>query len=161
MRVTRRAPRCARCVNPDPAAWRRCPACADTWQLSRTPCARCNLDQRTRALLSGPADTIDPDLVPFHRVLLGVERPDAALRWLANATVQPILAELGGLTRPLAHDVLDALPASHTLDRASGMTTSQQRTRKMNIADNEAARMGTRWEHQDQTGPTSIGIRRH
>jgi hypothetical protein len=113
---TRHAPLCARCVNPDPAAWRRCPACEDTWQLSRTPCARCTLDQRARALLGGPDGTIAPGLMPFHRVLVGVERPDAALRWLANPTVQAILAELGGLTRPLTHDVLDALPASHTLD---------------------------------------------
>lgn len=57
------APLCARCVNPDPKFWGRCPVCETTWQLGPQPCQRCALDQRVRDLLGGGRDTVRDGLV--------------------------------------------------------------------------------------------------
>ena len=44
-------PLCARCLNPDPAFWKRCASCQQTWQLSTAECTRCSLDRRLKQLL--------------------------------------------------------------------------------------------------------------
>jgi hypothetical protein len=113
---TLEAPLCARCVNPDPGFWSRCPACHQTWQLSNRPCQRCALEERSRGLLAGPSGAVPDDLAPLHQALRTVERPDSALSWLAIPTVTDLLATLGGdERRPLTHGLLDELPTSGTL----------------------------------------------
>jgi len=112
---TLRAPLCARCLNPDPDFWGRCPTCKTTWQLSTRPCLRCAVDKRTRNLLGGDNGTIRADLMPLHHALIQVERPDGAMGWLGRPKVSALLAELGADDRPLTHELLDELPADKTL----------------------------------------------
>jgi hypothetical protein len=112
---TRQAPLCARCLNPDPAFWGRCPVCKTTWQLSTCPCQRCALNQKIWDLLGGHAGQIRADLVPFQQALAGVERPGEAAAWLSRPKVREILTGLAADRRPLTHQVLDELPASKTL----------------------------------------------
>lgn len=109
------APLCARCVNPDPRFWGRCPVCETTWQLGPQPCQRCALDQRVRDLLGGGRETPRDGLVAFHRALVAVERPDSALAWLARPKVRSLLEQIGQDTRPVTHELLDELPAGKTL----------------------------------------------
>ena len=45
---TLKEPLCARCLNPDPAFWKRCASCQETWQLSAAECTRCCLDRRLK-----------------------------------------------------------------------------------------------------------------
>lgn len=111
---TRDAPLCARCVNPDPQFWDRCPICKTTWQLGTQPCQRCALDQRARSLL-GAGGAVRNDLVPFYEALVAVERPDSALAWLARPKVHDLLERLGRDARPLTHELLDELPSGKTL----------------------------------------------
>jgi len=59
------APLCAKCTNPDPDFWGRCPVCRTTWQLSARPCQRCALDQQVRDLLGGDTGTIRQDLAHY------------------------------------------------------------------------------------------------
>jgi hypothetical protein len=109
------APLCARCVNPDPQFWGRCPVCETTWQLGPQPCQRCALDQRVRDLLGGGCQTPRDGLTAFHRALVAVERPDSALAWLARPKVRSLLEQIGQDTRPVTHELLDELPAGKTL----------------------------------------------
>jgi len=113
---TRAAPLCARCVNPDPAFWARCPTCQATWQLSPRPCQRCVLDQRVRDLLGDTDGRVRPDLAPLQQALAGVERPHTALTWLSRRAVRTILAQISRDHRPLTHETLDELPAGKTLE---------------------------------------------
>ncbi|MFI8895565.1 hypothetical protein [Streptomyces paradoxus] len=56
-------PLCAKCTNPDPDFWGRCPVCTITWQLSTRPCQRCVLDQQVCDLLgdaTGPSAPNSP-----------------------------------------------------------------------------------------------------
>ncbi len=112
---TRQEPLCARCLNPDPGFWGRCPACKKTWQLGPRPCQRCVLDQKIRSLLGDRAGAVRPDLAPLHQALSSVERPDTALVWMARPKVRELLSELGSQTRPLTNEILDELPADKTL----------------------------------------------
>lgn len=112
---TRQAPLCARCLNPDPQFWDRCPTCRTTWQLSPRPCQRCALDRRVRDLLGDGTGQVRADLAVLHQTLAGVDRPDTALAWLARPAVRAILTQVGRDHRPLTHDVLDELPAGKTL----------------------------------------------
>ena len=112
---TRQEPLCARCLNPDPGFWGRCPACKNTWQLSPGPCQRCVLDQKIRGLLGDRAGAVRPDLAPLHQALSSVERPDTALAWMARPKVRALLTGLGGEDRRLTHEILDELPAGKTL----------------------------------------------
>src|SRR5260370_28404760 len=85
---------CARCVNPDPGFWGRCPACEVTWQLSPKPCLRCILLQKIRSLLGDHSGVVRPDLGPLRQALSSVERPDTALAWISRPIVQGLLTEL-------------------------------------------------------------------
>jgi hypothetical protein len=113
---TRAAPLCARCVNPDPAFWERCPTCQATWQLSPRPCQRCILDQRVRELLRDQTGRIRAELAPLQQALTGAERPHTALAWLSRPAVRTLLAESSRDHHPITHETLDALPAGKTLD---------------------------------------------
>jgi len=111
----RQEPLCARCLNPDPGFWGRCPTCKETWQLSPRPCQRCVLDQKIRGLLGDRVGAVRPGLAPLHQALSSVERPDTALVWMARPKVRELLSELGSQTRRLTNEVLDELPADKTL----------------------------------------------
>ncbi len=113
---TRQAPLCAKCLNPDPDFWDRCPACKTTWLLSPRPCQRCTLDQRIRGLIADEAGQIRAGLAPLHRALTGAERPDMAMAWLNRPKVREILSQIGCDSRPLTHEILDELPPGKTLD---------------------------------------------
>ncbi len=112
---TRQEPLCARCLNPDPGFWGRCPACKKTWQLSPRPCQRCVLDQKIRGLLGDRAGIVRPGLAPLRQALSSVERPDTALAWIARPKVRELLSQLGSQTRGPTHEILDDLPADKTL----------------------------------------------
>lgn len=101
---------CARCLNPDPTFWGRCPTCEMTWQLSPRPCQRWILDQKIRDLLGDQVGVVRPDLAPLHQALSGIERPDTALVWMARPKVRQLLTGLGGDIRRLTHEILDELP---------------------------------------------------
>jgi hypothetical protein len=113
---SRARPLCARCHNPDPAFWKRCRVCQQTWQLSTTPCKRCALSAKITYLLSGGTSTIRDGLAPLHQALMAVERPATVWHWLELPRVRSLLAALGHDHRPLTHEILDALPEGRTLD---------------------------------------------
>jgi hypothetical protein len=113
---TREQPLCARCLNPDPSFWDRCPICRDTWQLSpHRACHRCALAQRVDDILGGDGPA-KAGLAALRQALIGVPRPVTAMAWLSRPAVTRLLTEIAGDRRQLAHDVLDELPASKTLD---------------------------------------------
>jgi hypothetical protein len=66
-------------------------------------------------VLANPDGVVRPDLVPLHRALTGVERPDTALVWMSRPKVAALLSGLGGQDRPLTHELLDEFPADKTL----------------------------------------------
>ncbi|MEV1177559.1 hypothetical protein [Nonomuraea sp. NPDC049784] len=109
-------PLCARCLNPDPDFWDRCPTCKTTWVLSPRPCQRCVLGQDIRTLLADESGRIGADLAPLERALTEVERPDVAMGWLRRPQVRELLAGIGRDSRTITHDTLDELPPSKTLD---------------------------------------------
>ena len=113
---TRQAPLCAKCLNPDPDFWDRCPACKATWLLSPRPCQRCTLDQRVRALIGDEGGRIRADLAPLHLALVEAERPDMVMAWLNRPKVREILSRIGRDSRPLTYEILDELPPGKTLD---------------------------------------------
>ncbi len=121
---TRQEPLCARCLNPDPAFWGRCPACKNTWQLSPGSCQRCVLDQKIRGLLGDQNGAIRPDLAPLHQALSSVERPGTALAWMARPKVRALLTGLGGEDRRLTHEILDEFPADKTLAHLRSVLTA-------------------------------------
>ncbi len=108
-------PLCAKCTNPDPDFWGRCPVCQTTWQLSPRTCQRCVLDQRIRGLLGNDTGTIAPELVPFHEALTSAERPDVALAWISRPKVQDLLERIGRDERRVTDDILDDLPSGKVL----------------------------------------------
>jgi hypothetical protein len=112
---TRREPLCARCVNPDPASWKRCPACKKTWQLSTRTCQRCLVAENVRGLLGGKDDTVRPALVPLYEALAGAEHPDSALVWINRPRTRELLGKIAAEDRDLTHEVLDELPAGKAL----------------------------------------------
>ncbi|MEF9908144.1 site-specific integrase [Streptomyces sp. P9-A2] len=109
------APLCAKCTNPDPDFWGRCPVCRTTWQLSTRPCQRCTLDQLVRDLLGGNTGTVRQDLVPLYEALSGAERPTSTMFWLSGSKVSILLQQIGRDERPVTHETLDELPASKVL----------------------------------------------
>lgn len=131
-------PLCARCVNPDPEFWGRCPSCTNTWQLTTRPCQRCTLAHRVHELL-GDA----PALEALRRALIDVDRPDSALRWLSQPHVGDVLGEVARGQRELSHEQLDDLPAGPALAhlRAVLIATAALPERDDRLADLE------RWVH--------------
>jgi hypothetical protein len=113
---TRAAPLCARCCNPDPGFWNRCPVCEQTWQLGTSACQRCSLSRSITDLLSGGTGRVSPGLAALHHALTVVERPATVQDWLSRGPqVRTLLSDLGSDQRPLTHEVLDELPAGKTV----------------------------------------------
>ncbi|MFB7501705.1 hypothetical protein ACFC09_44875 [Streptomyces sp. NPDC056161] len=108
-------PLCAKCTNPDPDFWGRCPVCTTTWQLSTRPCQRCVLDQQVRDLLGGSDGAIRPELAAFHDALASAERPDVAFAWVSRSKARDLLERIGRDERPITHEVLDELPPGKVL----------------------------------------------
>jgi hypothetical protein len=108
-------PLCARCVNPDPVFWDRCPECRETWVLSLRPCQRCVLGQHVRQLLENETGEIRPDLAPLLKALTEAERPDNAIAWLRQPRVREILSAIGRQSRAVTHEALDEMPPGKTL----------------------------------------------
>ncbi|MFI5772835.1 site-specific integrase [Streptomyces sp. NPDC051658] len=109
------APLCAKCTNPDPEFWGRCPVCTITWQLSTRPCQRCVLNQQVRDLLGDATGVIRPELSPFHEALTSSERPDVAFAWVSRSKARDLLERIGRDERPVTHEVLDELPGGKVL----------------------------------------------
>jgi hypothetical protein len=109
------APLCAKCTNPDPDFWGRCPVCTTTWQLSPHPCQRCVLDQQVRDLLGDATGAIRPELGLFHEALMSAERPDVAVAWVSRSKARDLLERIGRDERPVTHEVLDELPPGKVL----------------------------------------------
>jgi hypothetical protein len=112
---TRREPLCARCVNPDPGFWGRCPSCEQTWQLSTRPCQRCLLAEKVRDILGGKDGGVRPALAPLYQAMAGAERPDSALAWIARPGTRALLEKIGGGDSGLTHEALDELPSGKAL----------------------------------------------
>ena len=113
-------PLCAPCLNPDPAFWKRCGTCGETWQMSTAECTRCRLDRRLLKLLTPPHRTIPPELDKLREGLVRAGRPDHMMDWLNNPGVCPVLqavAARGATT----HESLDALPPGGTRDHVRTM----------------------------------------
>jgi hypothetical protein len=117
---TLREPLCARCLNPDPAFWKRCASCRETWQLSEAECTRCSLDRRLRQFLAPPGGTAAPELDRLREALVRVGRPDLMADWLSNPAVRRTL-QAAAARRAVTHEELDALPPGQTLDHVRSM----------------------------------------
>lgn len=117
---TLREPLCARCLNPDPAFWKRCATCRETWQMSAAECTRCRLDRRLRRLLARPDGTAAAELDRLREALVRVDRPDHMMDWLNNRGVGRVLEAVAACS-PVTHEALDALPAGGTLDHVRSM----------------------------------------
>ena len=114
---TRKAPLCAKCLNPDPDFWERCPICKTTWQTSvHRPCHRCTLTQRADEVFAGPDGSVRRELAPLHAALTSIDRPVTAVAWLSRPVVARLMKEIATDQRAVTHDVLDELAAGKTLD---------------------------------------------
>jgi hypothetical protein len=114
---TRRKPLCAKCLNPDPDFWDRCPVCQETWQTDpHRACHRCCLKRRAHEILADDGGQVQASVAPLELALVNVERPVTAMAWLGRPAVANLLSSLAHDDRDLTHEVLDELPASKTLD---------------------------------------------
>jgi hypothetical protein len=111
---TLREPLCARCLNPDPAFWKRCAACQMTWQLSTAECTRCSLDRKLQQIFTPRGGPAAPELDRLREALVRVDRPDLMLDWLKKAGVRRAL-QAAAACRDLTHEALDTLPPGRTL----------------------------------------------
>jgi len=112
---TWKAPLCAKCTNPDPDFWGRCPVCKTTWQLSPRTCQRCLLGQRVHDLIGDSTGTVRGDLASFGYAVSTAERPDTALVWLSGSKVRALLERIGRHGGPVTHEILDEFPAGKAL----------------------------------------------
>ncbi|WP_328435817.1 hypothetical protein [Nocardia puris] len=113
---TTAAPLCARCVNPDPEFWGRCPGCRTTWQFGRRLCQRCAVDRKLCTLLGSTPTGLPGTFVPLRDALVAVDRPDHARGWLAKPEVRRLLTAIGSAQHPLTHELLDELGGGKALD---------------------------------------------
>ena len=111
---TLREPLCARCLIPDPAFWKRCAVCQETWQLSTAECTRCSLDRKLTQIFTRPGGTAAPELDRLREALVRVDRPDLMLDWLKKAGVRRTLQAVAGHSA-VTHEALDTLPPGRTL----------------------------------------------
>ncbi len=111
---TLREPLCAHCLNPDPAFWKRCAACQETWQLSAAECTRCSLDRKLKLVFTPPGGAASPELDRLREALVGVDRPDLMLDWLKKASVRRTLHSVAACG-VITHEALDTLPPGRTL----------------------------------------------
>ncbi|WP_371665811.1 site-specific integrase [Streptomyces sp. NBC_01241] len=117
-------PLCARCVNPDPAFWKRCRVCDTTWQLTTAPCTRCSLDARLREVFTAADGSTAPELDRLRERLVQVDHPNYAITWLRKANVQSTITALVREHPKITHAALDAMPPSKTLDHFRSMLIS-------------------------------------
>jgi hypothetical protein len=113
-------PLCARCLNPDPAFWKRCASCQETWQLSTAECTRCSLDRRLTQVFTPPGGTAAPELDRLREALVGVDRPDLMLDWLKSSGVRRTLQAVA-TSGAVTHEALDALPPGRALVHVRSM----------------------------------------
>jgi hypothetical protein len=107
-------PLCATCARPDTEFWQSCSGCGQPRRIHARRCARCNLQQRLRELVSNDTAEIRPELQALYDALAGARRPDTVVAWLDKSAAPTILRELNG--QPLTHTALDALPAGKTVE---------------------------------------------
>jgi hypothetical protein len=117
---TLREPLCARCLNPDPAFWKRCVSCRETWQLSTAECTRCCLDRKLRQVFTPAGGSAAPELDRLRQAMTRVDRPDLMLDWLNKPGVRPALQAVAA-RRVITHEALDTLPPGRTLDHVRSM----------------------------------------
>ena len=113
-------PFCARCLNPDPAFWKRCASCRGTWQLSEAECTHCPLDRKLRKFLAPPGGTVAPELDRLREALVRVGRPDLMVDWLSSPAVRRTLQAVAA-RRAVTHEALDMLPPGQTLGHLRSM----------------------------------------
>ena len=117
---TLREPLCARCLNPDPAFWKRCASCQQTWQLSTAECTRCSLDRRLKQLFTPPGGTAAHELDLLRAALVSVDRPDLMHDWLNSAAVRATLRAVAACD-VITHETLDTLPPGRTVAHLRSM----------------------------------------
>ena len=117
---TQREPLCARCLNSDPAFWRRCASCQQTWQLSTAECTRCCLDRRLKQAFTRPGGTAAPELDRLREAMVRVDRPDLMLDWLKNPAVRRTLQAVAA-RGVITHEALDTLPPGRTFAQVRSM----------------------------------------
>jgi hypothetical protein len=117
---TLREPLCARCLNPDPAFWKRCASCQQTWQLATADCTRCSLDRKLRQAFTPPGGGTAPELDRLRQALVRVDRPDLMLDWLKGPGVRRTLQDVAA-RRIITHEALDTLPQGRTLVHVRSM----------------------------------------
>jgi hypothetical protein len=117
---TLREPLCARCLNPDPAFWKRCGSCQETWQLSTAECTRCSLDRRLKQAFTPPGGAAVPELDRLREAMVRVHRPDLMLDWLKNPAVRRTLQAVAARD-VITHEALDALPPGRTFAHVRSM----------------------------------------
>jgi hypothetical protein len=94
------SPKALRVPAGDPAFWKRCSACEQTWQLGTRPCQRCTLGRKIIDRLSDRTGIISDGLAPLHQALTAVERPATVRAWLDLPPVRTLLAGLSRDHRP-------------------------------------------------------------
>ncbi|MFD7447143.1 site-specific integrase [Streptomyces sp. NPDC059909] len=118
---TLQEPLCARCLNPDPAFWKRCGVCKITWQLTTAECIRCSLERRLSEVFTPADGTIGPELDQLRQTLVRVERPDNALTWLSRARNRTVLRAVVTEHRQVSHESLDAMSPSNAVTHLRSM----------------------------------------
>jgi hypothetical protein len=117
---TLREPLCARCLNPDPAFWKRCASCQETWQLSTAECTRCCLDRRLKQAFTPPRGAAAPELDRLREAMVRVARPDLMLDWLKDPAVRRTLQAVAA-RGVITHEALDTLPPGRTFAHVRSM----------------------------------------
>jgi hypothetical protein len=117
---TLREPLCARCLNPDPAFWKRCASCQQTWQLSTAECTRCCLDRRLKQAFTPPRGAAAPELDRLREAMVRVARPDLMLDWLKDPAVRRTLQAVAA-RGVITHEALDTLPPGRTFAHVRSM----------------------------------------
>jgi hypothetical protein len=109
---TREEPLCALCTSPEPELWCACPVCGTVEKMWGGPCARCQVEQRVRALLGDDAGTIRPHFRRLHQSLVEHDRPASVLDWLNRGATASLLRRIVADADPPTHAVLDELGES-------------------------------------------------
>jgi hypothetical protein len=146
---------CARCLNPDPAFWKRCASCQVTWQLSAAECTRCSLDRKLKQVFTPPGGAAPPELDRLREALVRVGRPDLTLDWLKKPGVRRTLQAVADC-RTVTHEALDALPPGRTLAHVRSMMVAAGAL----PARDERLTALERWISQATAGHADPGHRR-
>lgn len=83
---------------------------------NRGRCARCHLSDRLEQMTVQAADGPNrAHIRALTAVLAASSRPRGVLKWLEESHGAGLLAALAGSARPITHEALDELPASHAV----------------------------------------------